>query len=92
MAADTVWPKIPQMPQNLTSLASLFTRIYMPNLSAQAQKFWISMKKGFIGHPQSVVVVNELLIRWSFVEKFVTFSAAFQTECLFIASISIIDL
>ena len=31
-----VQPKIPQMPQNL---------------SAQAQKFWISMKKGFIGRP-----------------------------------------
>ena len=32
-----VRPKIPQMPQNL---------------SAQAQKFWISMKKGFIvGRP-----------------------------------------
>ena len=29
-----VWPKIPQMPH-----------IYLPNLSAQAQKFWISMKK-----------------------------------------------
>ena len=29
-------PKIPQMPQNL---------------SAQAQKFWISMTKGFIGRP-----------------------------------------
>ena len=28
--------KIPQMPQNV---------------SAQAQKFWISMKKGFIGRP-----------------------------------------
>ena len=27
----TVWPKIPQMPQN-----------YLPNLSAQSQKFWIS--------------------------------------------------
>jgi hypothetical protein len=24
-------------------------RIYLPNLSAQAQKFWISMKKGLIG-------------------------------------------
>ena len=24
-------------------------RIYLPNLSAQAQKFWILMKKGFIG-------------------------------------------
>ena len=30
-----VRPKIPQLPQN-----------YLPNLSAQAQKFWISMKKG----------------------------------------------
>ena len=29
-------------------------RIYLPNLSAQAQKSWISMKKGFIGRPQSV--------------------------------------
>ena len=26
-------------------------RIFLPNLSAQAQKFWISMKKGFIGRP-----------------------------------------
>ena len=26
-------------------------RIYLPNLSAQAQNFWISMKKGFIGCP-----------------------------------------
>ena len=34
-------PKIPQMPQN-----------YLPKLSAQAQKFGISMKKGFIvGRP-----------------------------------------
>ena len=32
-------PKIPQMPQNL---------------SAQAQKFGISMKKGFIGRPLSM--------------------------------------
>ena len=24
-------------------------RIYLFNLSAQAQKFWITMKKGFIG-------------------------------------------
>ena len=31
-------PKITQM-----------TKIYLPNLSAQAQKFYISMKKGFIG-------------------------------------------
>jgi hypothetical protein len=27
------------------------------NLSAQAQKFWISMKKGFIGRPYSVVEI-----------------------------------
>ena len=25
--------------------------VYLPYLSAQAQKFWISMKKGFIGRP-----------------------------------------
>ena len=30
-------------------------QIYLPNLSAQAQNFWISMKKVFIGRPQSVV-------------------------------------
>jgi hypothetical protein len=29
-------------------------RIYLPNLSAQAQKFCISVKKGFIERPQSV--------------------------------------
>ena len=34
------WPKIPQMP-----------KIYLPKLSAQAQKFGILMKKGFIGRP-----------------------------------------
>ena len=33
-------PKIPQMSQNL-----------QPKLSAQDQKFGISMKKGFIGRP-----------------------------------------
>ena len=33
-----VQPKIPQMPQNL-----------LPNFSAQAQKFWISIKLGFLG-------------------------------------------
>ena len=38
-----VQPKIPQTPQN--------PRIYLPNLSAQAQKFWVSMKKGFIKRP-----------------------------------------
>ena len=27
---------------------------YLPNLCSQAQKFGISMKKGFIGHPQFV--------------------------------------
>ena len=26
-------------------------KIYLPKLSAQAQKFWILMKKGFIGRP-----------------------------------------
>ena len=26
-------------------------RIYLPNLSAQAQKFWNSMEKGFIVRP-----------------------------------------
>ena len=35
-----VQPKIPQMPENLS-----------PNLSAQAQKFEISLKKCFIGCP-----------------------------------------
>jgi hypothetical protein len=35
-----VWPKIPQM-----------SKIDLPNLSAQAQKFRISMKKDFIGRP-----------------------------------------
>ena len=34
------WPKIPQMP-----------KINLPKLSAQAQKFGISMKKGFIVRP-----------------------------------------
>jgi hypothetical protein len=29
-------------------------KIYLSKLSAQAQKFGISMKKGFIGHPYSV--------------------------------------
>ena len=33
----TVQPKIPQMPQN-----------FLLNLSAQAQKLWMSMEKGFI--------------------------------------------
>jgi hypothetical protein len=35
-----VQPKIPQMPQNL------FAQFVCPS-----QKFWISMKKGFIGRP-----------------------------------------
>ena len=26
-------------------------KIHLPKLSAQAQKFWILMKKGFIGRP-----------------------------------------
>ena len=33
-------PKIPQMP-----------KIYLPNLSAQAQKFGISLEKGFSWRP-----------------------------------------
>ena len=32
-----VWLKIPQMP-----------KIYVPNLSAEAQKFWISMEKSLL--------------------------------------------
>ena len=36
------WPKISQMPQNLSAQIVW---------SAQAQKFGISLKKGFIGHP-----------------------------------------
>jgi hypothetical protein len=28
---------------------------FLPNLSAQAQKFWISMKKCFVGRPYSVI-------------------------------------
>ena len=28
-----------------------FPKTYLPKLSAQAQKFGILMKKGFIGHP-----------------------------------------
>ena len=40
-----VWPKYPECP-----------RIYRSNLSAQAQKFWISMEKDFIGHPSSVTI------------------------------------
>ena len=35
-----VWSKVPQMP-----------KIYMPNLSAQAQKFWTLMETGFIWRP-----------------------------------------
>ena len=30
------------------------SKVYLPNLSAQAQKFGISLKKGFIERPQSV--------------------------------------
>ena len=29
--------------------ADSLAKNYLPNLSAQAQQFWISMKKGFIG-------------------------------------------
>ena len=38
-----VWPKIPQMPKNLSA-----------QLVCPSPKFCISMKKGFIGHPKSV--------------------------------------
>ena len=34
------WPKITKCP-----------KIYLPKVSAQAQKFGVSMKEGFIGHP-----------------------------------------
>ena len=37
LRVDTKYPKWP--------------KIYLPNLSAQAQKFWISMKKSLIGRP-----------------------------------------
>ena len=30
--------------------------MYLPKLSAQAQKFWILIKKGFIGRPYSVLL------------------------------------
>ena len=40
-----VRPKIPQMSQNLYMYS-----VWLP-------KFWISIKKGFIGHPYSVIVV-----------------------------------
>ena len=32
-------------------LADKYPKIYLPNLSAQAQKFGISMNKGFNGGP-----------------------------------------
>ena len=41
-----VWPIIPQMPQNLGCC-----QICLP----KPKNFWISMKKGFIGRPYSVV-------------------------------------
>jgi hypothetical protein len=44
-----VWPKIPQMPQ-----------IYLPNLSAQAQNFGISMKKSFRGLVQRLQIIFEV--------------------------------
>ena len=40
MGADSLAENTPNAPE-----------IYLPNLSAQAQKFWILMKKGFIGRP-----------------------------------------
>ena len=41
-----VQPKSPKYPK--------CPRIYLPSLSAQAQTFYILMKKGFIGRPLSV--------------------------------------
>ena len=40
MGGDSLAENTPNAPQ-----------ICLPNLSVQAQKFEISMKKGFIGHP-----------------------------------------
>ena len=34
-------------------------KIYLPNLSVHDQKFWISLKKGFIWRPYSVVLRKE---------------------------------
>ena len=34
--------------ENTPNAREIIYPIYPPNLSAQAQKFWISMKKGFI--------------------------------------------
>ena len=45
----------PKMSQNLS----------MPNSSAQAQKFWISMKKSFIGSPNFYSFILPLLIFFS---------------------------
>ena len=50
-----VWPKIPQMLQNL---------------SAQAQKFGISMKKGFLaGRPYSVVKTIHFMVKHFYLKK-----------------------
>ena len=38
MGAESLAENTPQMPQN-----------YLPDLTVQAQKVWMSMKKGFIG-------------------------------------------
>ena len=47
IGADIKYPKCPRM--------------YLPNLSAQAQKFLISMKKGFIGRPCNIGIVHEII-------------------------------
>ena len=44
-----VWPKSP--------------KIFLPNFSAQAQKFEISMKKYFIGRPKSVFCTEPCCIK-----------------------------
>ena len=51
--ADSLAEKYPKCP-----------RIYLPNLSTQARNFWISMKKGFIGRPYSVLITIPWLCKY----------------------------
>ena len=44
MGADSLAENTPDAPEFICLMC-------LPNLSAQAQKFWISMKKGLIGRP-----------------------------------------
>ena len=61
-------PKIPQMPQNLS------VQIVCPS-----PKFGISMKKGFIGHPQSVPDGNKEI---TFADFAILTSARAETKAL----------